>query len=135
VLSCFRRGFKINPATFEFTDLERTARLYDVSMRMATLARERGLISAHEVRYERLVEDFEAEIRSACAFLELDWREEMRDFAERARTRRIKTPSADQVVRGLYAGAAGGWRHYRPALAPVLPILAPWVERFGYPAD
>ena len=135
VLSCFRRGFKINPATFEFTDLERTARLYDASMRMASLARERGLLEAHEVRYERLVEDFEAEIRSACAFLDLDWRDEMRGFAERARTRRIKTPSADQVARGLYTGAAGGWRNYRRALEPVLPILAPWVERFDYPAE
>jgi hypothetical protein len=104
-------------------------------MRMAMLVRERGLLEAHEVRYERLVEDFEAEVRSACAFLGLDWREEMRGFAEHARTRRIKTPSADQVVRGLYAGAAGGWRRYRAALEPVLPILAPWVERFGYPTD
>ena len=135
VLSCFRRGFKINPATFEFTDLERTARLYDASMRMASLARERGLLETHEVRYERLVEDFEGEIRSACAFLGLDWRDEMLGFAERARARRIKTPSADQVARGLYAGAAGSWRPYREALAPVLPILAPWVERFGYPPD
>jgi hypothetical protein len=135
VLSCFRRAFKINPATFEFTDLERTARLYDASMRMASLARERGLLEVHEVRYERLVEDFEAEVRSACAFLGLDWREEMRGFAERARTRRIKTPSAAQVARGLDTGAAGGWRPYRQALEPVLPILQPWVERFGYPAD
>lgn len=135
VLSCFRRGFRINPATFEFTDLERTARLYDASMRMACLARERGLLEVHEVRYERLVEDFEAETRSACAFLGLDWSEQMRGFAERARARRIKTPSAAQVARGLYAGAAGQWRGYRKALEPVLPILRPWVERFGYPAE
>lgn len=135
VLSCFRRGFKINPATFEFTDLERTARLYDASMRMAWLVRERGLIEAHEVRYERLVDDFEGEVRSACAFLGLDWRDELHGFAERARTRRIKTASAAQVTRGLYSGAAGGWRPYRQAMASVLPILQPWVERFGYPAD
>lgn len=50
-------------------------------------------------------------------------------------TRRMKTPSAAQVARGLYSAAAGGWRNSRTALEPVLPILQPWVERFGYPAE
>ena len=27
------------------------------------------------------------------------------------------------------------WRAYREQLQPVLPTLAPWVERFGYPAE
>jgi Flp pilus assembly protein TadD len=30
---------------------------------------------------------------------------------------------------------AEGWRRYAAQLAPVAPLLDPWVERFGYPAD
>ena len=40
-----------------------------------------------------------------------------------------------QVKRGLYRGAEGQWRAYREALAPVMPVLEPWVKAFGYPAD
>ena len=29
---------------------------------------------------------------------------------------------------------AGAWRRYADQLAPVMPLLAPWVERLGYPA-
>jgi hypothetical protein len=26
----------------------------------------------------------------------------------------------------------GRWRRYGPGVEPILPILAPWVERYGY---
>ena len=35
-------------------------------------------------------------------------------------------------ARGLYREGIGQWRRYRDQLAPVLPILAPWVAEFGY---
>jgi tetratricopeptide (TPR) repeat protein len=135
VLSCFRRGFEMNPAMYEFTGLERAARFYDAAMRFSALARERSALGVHEVRYERLVADFEAETRAVCGFLGLDWSEETGRFAEHARARRIRTPSAAQVTRGLYAGGAGQWRNYRQAMQPVLPILAPWVARWGYATE
>jgi hypothetical protein len=28
----------------------------------------------------------------------------------------------------------GAWKRYRDELAPVLPILEPWIARFGYEA-
>jgi hypothetical protein len=46
----------------------------------------------------------------------------------------IRSVSAAQVRQGLYGGAVGQWRRYERELAPVLPILQPWVQRFGYPA-
>ena len=45
--------------------------------------------------------------------------------------RGVRTASATQVRQGLYDGG-GRWRRYREQLAPILPILAPWVERFGF---
>jgi len=54
------------------------------------------------------------------------------DFAAKARTRGISTPSASQVARGLNREGQGAWRRYREQIAPALPQLDPWVQRFGY---
>jgi hypothetical protein len=59
----------------------------------------------------------------------------MEGFVDVARTRPVNTPSGPQIARGLFTQGAGQWRRYRDRLAPVLPRLAPWVARFGYPAE
>jgi len=56
----------------------------------------------------------------------------MADFADTARSRPIRTPSARQVTRGLNTSGVGRWRPYAEQLAPILPVLQPWVEAFGY---
>ena len=49
--------------------------------------------------------------------------------------RRSLFGSARQVQRPLYSEGVGQWRNYSEQLAPILPILKPWVEKFGYPAE
>jgi hypothetical protein len=44
----------------------------------------------------------------------------------------ITTASYAQVTQPLYRGAIGRWQHYRKHLEPVLPVLAPWAEKFGF---
>lgn len=133
VLSCFRRGFRMNAAMFEFLTLEGAARYYDATMKAAVLYREKLPLDLHEIRYERLVESFEAEVEAVLSFFGLTWADELRGFAERARTQVIRTPSAPQVRRGLYKDALAQWRNYSDALQSALPALEPWVEHFGYP--
>ena len=65
----------------------------------------------------------------------VDWREDLADFAGRGRRGEVASASSAQISRGLYADGAGAWRRYRRQLAPVLPILKPCVQRFGYPED
>jgi hypothetical protein len=36
------------------------------------------------------------------------------------------------VTEPLYDHSVGRWRHYRRHLEPVIPILAPAMERLGY---
>jgi len=86
------------------------------------------------VRYESLVEDFEGTARAACEFLGLEWDPGLADFAAKARGRGISTPSASQVARGLNRDGQAVWRRYAEQMAPVLPMLDPWVRRFGYDA-
>ena len=55
----------------------------------------------------------------------------MRNFSRTARRRGVSTYSATQVGKPLYDGSRQ-WRRYEEQLRPILPILEPWVERFGY---
>jgi hypothetical protein len=131
VLSCFRINFTPSPAAFAFSDLEETARHYDALMRLIELARERLPLAYHEVRYDRLVADFEPTVRAMAEFVGMEWTDDFRTFDKTAQKRGVRTASATQVRRGLYDGG-GRWRRYAEQLAPVLPILAPWIDRFGF---
>jgi Flp pilus assembly protein TadD len=135
VLSCFRRRFGMNRSMYQLLKLEGAGAYYASVMGLVELYRQILPLELHEVRYEALVEDFEGVAGAACRFLGLQWDDGMREFAARARTRSIDTPSAAQVARGLNREGVGAWRRYREQLQPVLPTLQPWVERFGYPAQ
>ena len=50
-----------------------------------------------------------------------------------AKREHIRTASYSQVSEPIYARAAGRWERYRDEMAAVLPILAPWAKRMGYP--
>lgn len=131
VLSCFRINFTPSAGTYAFSDLEETARHYDSLMRLIELCRARLPLAFHEVRYDRLVADFEPTVRAMAEFAGIAWTEDFHAFDQTARERGVRTASATQVRRGLYDGG-GRWRRYEAELAPALPILAPWVERFGF---
>lgn len=132
VLSCFRRRFGMNPAMYHLLTIEGAAAYYDAVMRLSGLYREILPVPQHLVRYESLVDDFERTARAACEFLGLEWDQGLLDFAAKARSREIVTPSAAHVVRGINREGQGVWLRYRKQMAPVLPMLEPWVERFGY---
>jgi tetratricopeptide (TPR) repeat protein len=135
VLSCFRRRFNLNSSTYEFLDLGRTAANYHDTMRLAETLRPKQRLAEHRLVYERLIEDFPGEARATCDFIGVDWREDLVDVAARGRRGDVASASSAQIARGLFTDGAGHWRRYRAQLAPVMPLLAPWVERFGYPAD
>jgi Tfp pilus assembly protein PilF len=134
LLSSFRRRFRINPYIYELLDLEAGAQLYDAFMALAGHYRAALPLDLIAIRNEDLIADFDGEIGRLCAFLGLAWDERMRDFAAGAGARAIATPGAEQIMRGLNRDGVGVWRHYRDKMAPVLPVLAPWVETFGYKA-
>jgi tetratricopeptide (TPR) repeat protein len=133
VWSCFRTNFALSAAAMEFTSLESTAHHYDALMRMMERCFEVLPLQVHELRYDALVQDFDATTKALCDFLELEWSPEMRQFNKTAERRGVATASAAQVRRGLYDGTKQ-WERYKTQMEPVLPILQPWVERFGFGA-
>ena len=133
VWSCFHTNFAPSAAAYDFTDLERAARHYDALMTLTELCFEKLPLRRFVLRYEDLVRDFDEVTQALCAFLELEWTERLRDFNTSAAKRNVTTASVSQVRKGLYDGG-GQWKRYEDQLAPVLPILEPWIEKFGYSA-
>jgi hypothetical protein len=135
VFSCFRRHFQVNASTFPFLTLDSAAHYYDDVMRLGDLARARLDLPFFLYRHEDLVGDFEGQLHRLCDFIHLEWTDRFYDFADLARRREIHSISAAQVRRGLYRDGADQWRRYAPQLQSILPLLRPWVEKFGYASD
>ncbi len=133
VLSCFLTNFRINNAMANFLDLTDAAALYDLSFDHWEQSRTLFNPPVATVVYERLVEDSARELRPVFEQLGLEWPGDDFDHRDTARARgTVATASYAQVIEPLYKRAAGRWQRYAMHLDPVLPLLAPWVERFGY---
>ncbi|HEY3657520.1 MAG TPA: sulfotransferase [Steroidobacteraceae bacterium] len=94
-----------------------------------------ALLNPHvlEVQYESLVSDFGAQVRRIAEFLELPWDSAMLEPGERARSKGyISTPSYSQVMQPVTQKAVGRWHVYRRYLEPALPVLEPYLRRWGY---
>ena len=135
ILSCFRRRFRMSPSMYELLALDTAAQYYAATMEICDFARREFTLANFVSRYEDLVGEFEPSVRALCAFLGIEFDEAMRDFAQKARGRMIRTPSSAQVARGLYRSGMEQWRSYAKNLAPAMPVLAPWIGKLGYGTD
>jgi tetratricopeptide (TPR) repeat protein len=135
ILSCYRRHFRPNPVMFEFLTLDGAAELYASTMRLGQIARAKLPLAFQEHRYEDTVGDFDRSAAAVCAFIGVEWSEAMRDFHRVETGLNVQSPSAAQIRRPLRTDSVDAWRRYGSHLSPALPLLKPWIERFGYPND
>jgi len=132
VFSCFRRRFEISRQHYELLTLESTAIYYDAVMRLSEIYRAKLGLPFFDIRNEDLVARFEETTGALCAFLGVQPDTALEGFAERARNRDIATPGASQIGRGLSSESFDRWKPFATPMAPVMPLLQPWVRRFGY---
>jgi len=136
VLSCFMTRFDPRGGMANMLDLEDAARLYDIALTHWERCRAMLSLDVRTVRYERMIADVARELAPLADFLGLDIDAAMLDHQRTARGRaHIATPSYAQVVEPLYTRALARWEKYRPHMAAVLPLLAPWAKRMGYSCD
>ncbi len=133
VLSCFMQSFKLNNAMANFLTLQQSAKLYNAIMTLwmhytRTLDLEVGTL-----KYEDLVQDLQGTVEPLLSFLGLDWHDNLLNYQQTALSRgEISTPSYSQVTQNLYKQAIGRWKNYQEQMEGALPLLEPWVKRFGY---
>jgi hypothetical protein len=133
VLSCFITNFKLNDGMSSFLSLETTAELYDLSFQYFERVQQLLPMATHRVVYERLVADQEGELGPLFDFLGVERHQDALDHRKTAQKRgRIKTASYSQVAEPIYSRSSGRWRNYREHLEPVLRVLRPWIDKFGY---
>lgn len=71
----------------------------------------------HHVRYERLIDDPEPELRSIFDYLEIKWDDAPLNFHQLDRV--VRTPSAEQVRRPLNREGVAAWKPYEQWLGPL----------------
>jgi tetratricopeptide (TPR) repeat protein len=113
-------GFRMVPAVsahaYDFLTLDGTARYYDAAMRLDALYRASLPLPRLEIRHEALAADFDTQSKALCDFIGLAWEPGLRDFASGP---------------GRRSEGGSRWQDYAASLAPVLPVLRPWIEAFG----
>ena len=118
-VSCYNQLFTKGMAyTYDLAELGAYHRRYQRLMRHwhALLP---GRI--HDVSYEGMIADQEAETRGILDFCGLDWEPACLAFHETERP--VRTASAVQVRRPLYATSLGRWKRYKRDLGPLLRAL------------
>ncbi|MGH6828472.1 MAG: sulfotransferase [Rhizomicrobium sp.] len=85
------------------------------------------------IRYEDIVEDQETHVRRMLGFVGVSFDKRCLRFHEN--TRYARTASYAQVTEKLYRSSRYRYRHYLKHLEPVIPLLAPAIERLGYSID
>ena len=133
VLSCFMQHFRAPHFVMLCSSLQTLTdgylRSFDFWYQQSAMLSPNVL----EVRYESFVADFERGVREMADFLRLPWHDGMLAPAEHARAKGyISTPSYSQVVQPVNQKAVGRWRAYERHLAPIIPRLQTYLQRWDY---
>jgi Tfp pilus assembly protein PilF len=136
ILSCYMQNFRSAVLAAASASLERLAHAYVAAMECwlyhVNLIKPDVFVS----RYEDLVADTPGQTRRLAEFLELDDPGSMLLFDARAREKGyIATPSYTQVIEPINRKGLNRWHRYREYFEPVLPILRPMLDHWGYAAE
>lgn len=114
-------------------DLETIAEHYALTIDLVEHYRQQMQLNYLQVRYEDLVGDQQAWVRRILDFIGLEF--DPRCLAFHENRRYARTASYAQVTEKLYDRSVGRFRPYLKHLEPVIPILEPVMQRYGYRAE
>jgi tetratricopeptide (TPR) repeat protein len=136
LLSCYMQNFMSSSLAVVCENLEILAQAYVDAMRHWLYHVDLFKPDVFVSRYETLVADTPGQTRRIAEFLGLDDAESMLGFAQHARGKGfIATPSYTQVIEPINRKGLGRWQRYREYFEPLLPILRPMLDHWGYDTD
>jgi tetratricopeptide (TPR) repeat protein len=136
LLSCYMQNFMSSSLAVVCENLEILAKAYVDAMGHWLYHVELFKPDVFISRYEDLVADSAGQTRRIADFLGLEDAHTMLGFDRHAREKRfIATPSYTQVIEPINRKGMGRWERYRRYFEPVLPVLQPMLEHWGYAAD
>jgi Flp pilus assembly protein TadD len=133
ILSCYMQHFRAPDFALLCSDLQALAvgfrRTFDFWYEQHALLQPRSM----ELRYETFTQEFATQVRGILEFLALPWNDAVLRPQQTARDKKfISTPSYSQVVQPVSNKAVGRWHAYEKEFSTVLPIIEPYLERWGY---
>lgn len=131
-LSCFMQSFGLNDAMANFLTIDSTVSYYVEAMTLALALREALPLEFCDIRYEKLVDQPERELKRVLEFLDLAWSSEVLQFHDAHPGEVSNTPSYQQVRQPLYATSIGRWRRYQSHIGNAFEPLSPFVDALGY---
>jgi Flp pilus assembly protein TadD len=133
VLSCYMQSFGAPAFMVLCSTLQRLARGYVNAMQGWMRNVEILTPQIMELRHEDLLGDFAGNAHRLGEFIGVDDSTPMLAFHEHARKKGyIATPSYAQVTEPANTRGLDRWLRYRAHLEPILPILKPIMEHWGY---
>jgi Flp pilus assembly protein TadD len=133
ILSCYMQNFRAPGFQVLCSSMDRLARGYINGMQY--WIHHEQLFKPHvlHLRYEDLLDRFDAEVDRIGAFIGIDDAAPLRNFHRHAQQKGfISTPSYAQVTQPPNKSAVDRWRRYESAFIPLLPILKDVMEHWGY---
>lgn len=119
--SNFTQSFsRAHASSFALTDI---GQCYVDYVRFMDHLDEAGPGTVHHVKYEKLVENPETELRAIIDYLGLKWDDAPLNFHQSDRV--VRTPSAEQVRRPLNREGMDVWKPYAQWLDPLRNVLGP----------
>lgn len=112
VLAAFSTRYRMNDPAWQLLTLEGAAALYAAGMELAEASENAFGLFVQDVQREALAADPDGEMAVLASFIGL-------------------LPATGSAALGGIGGGRGAWRGHEAALAPVLPVLAPWIARYG----
>lgn len=120
LLSIYKNVFPEGTHLYGYDQVD-LARHYTTFVRMVDFWRERVPGWFHEIQYEDLVADPEAQSRALIAACGLEWEDACLNFHEN--TRKVETLSVFQVRQPISKGSVKAWARYGDRLKPMLDQL------------
>lgn len=132
-LSCLMQNFASNAGMSNFFTLNDTVQFYAEVMNTWSHCESTLPLDFHVVRYEDLISDLPAVSMKLLDFLGQPWDAAVLMHTEHAQQRgAINTPSYHQVIQPVYLKSRYRWKRYERDLIEVLPVLQPFIDKFGY---
>ena len=131
-ISAYMQAMQLNPGMMQMLRLDTAARLYATLMDLYLSEREKLTIAVKQIRYEDTIDDLETQARQMLDFLGLEWNDDVLKFHIRAKEKYVTTPSYLAVSQPVNKKAQGRWINYRRHIEPIVPVLAPYLQEFGY---
>ncbi len=133
VLSNYKQVYTQNGAMAAFNDIYDACVLYNKVMSdwFEVFPDETDRVCY--IKYDDLVNNFKMQMERALDFLGVGWTDEVMNFVEHSQKRAVRTPSYENVRKGLTIGVQTSWQNFNFLFdEKCLPLLDPWVKRFGY---